>query len=81
MGDGVFNRLLGMRYLAEGICAPWWLGRCWYEWEQRRVVAAPIGLNVLYAYIRLTWLWVRFGASRLADKLSPAAREGERRHG
>lgn len=56
-----------LKNVCEGQRPPAWYGRAWYEFDYMHLVAAPLGLNWLFGWIRNGYLLLRRGPGQLID--------------
>lgn len=45
----------------EGCIIPSFYGVAWDEWHKREAVCFPIPLNLIFAFFRAVWIWMRHG--------------------
>lgn len=49
-----------IRRIGDCESVSWWLGRAWHDTLRAQMVCAPIPFNLVLAFARAAWLWVRF---------------------
>lgn len=66
-----------IREIEQGEMLPsiWW-GLFYYRYDRNRIVIAPLGLNLVFAFVRGAWLWV---ACDMPNKINKAVEQRKMR--
>jgi hypothetical protein len=68
--------MIFVKRLKEGEMLPAWYGVAFYDYACGRCVAVPIPFNVIYAYLRLIYIYIRVGMKAVSNNPREAYWQG-----
>jgi hypothetical protein len=65
-----------IKEIHRGMCIPAWYGVAWVIYEADITICMPIPLNLIAAFMRAFWLWMRWGYRSVPVDPRDAYRQG-----